>query len=254
LDVAACRGNSGKPERPKANHHLWPPIFQIRPEGQHATRHTSGENGVNPYLILILIALLYTLVVGGLSALRREGLSLQFAIEVIVVASLLIGLSLISGEAMHPVLFLAVIYLVSMRARLLVDLGNLLARRGYHNWATKVYHLALNSRPDDSGRQIVTLNQAVHRLKQGQLTDATAMLEGLVADSQNPLGPKYEAAARYNLGVAYRRQGKEAKATVEFNKVIDVMPGSVYASGAQIALEKGKRQKETSENADPDQP
>jgi tetratricopeptide (TPR) repeat protein len=209
---------------------------------------------VNPHLLLILIALFYVLVAGGLSTLRREGLSFQFAVEVIIVASLLVGLSLISGYAIHPVLFLTIIYLITMRVRLLADLGNLLAKRGYHNRASKVYHLALNLRPDNPGHQIVALNQAVHRLKQGQLTDAIAILEDLVADPQNALSPKYEAAARYNLGVAYRRQGKEAKATVEFNKVIDVMPGSVYASGAQIALDKGKRQKKATENADPDQP
>ena len=208
---------------------------------------------MNPHLLLILIALFYVLVAGGLSILRREGLSFQFAVEVIIVAGLLVGLSLITGYAIHPILFLAIIYLVTMRVRLLADLGNLLARRGYHNGATKVYHLALNSRPDNSGRQIIILNQAVHCLKQGQLTDAIAMLESLVTDSQSTLSPKYEAAARYNLGVAYRRQGKEAKATVEFNKVIDVMPGSVYASGAQIALDKGKRQKDTADSPESNQ-
>ena len=86
----------------------------------------------------------------------------------------------------------------------------------------------------------------MHRLRAGQLAQATADLEALLADPEHGLSPKHEAAARYNLGVAYRRQGNEARAVVEFNKVIDVMPGSLYASGAQIALEKGKRQKDNS--------
>jgi len=241
-------------------------------DGTRNTQYTQEESIVNPHLLLLLIALLYILVVGGLSALRREGSSLQFAVEVIVVAGLLVVFSLVTGQALHPIVFLIVIYLVTMRARLLVDLGNLLARRGYHHQATSMYNLALKSKPDgpsrqivllnqavqllllDSytnlwySRQIVLLNQAVQHLKQSQLTQAIAMLEDLLADPQSSLSPKHEAAARYNLAVGYRRQGNEAKAIVEFNKVIDVMPGSLYASGAQIALEKGKRQKETSDS------
>jgi tetratricopeptide (TPR) repeat protein len=200
---------------------------------------------VNPHLLLILIALLYLLIVGGLSALRREGFSLQFAVEVIVVAGLLVALSLVTGSVIHPVICLIVIYLVTMRARLLVDLGNLLARRGHHQQATNVYSLALQLRPDSPSRQIVSLNQAVGQLQRGQLAQAIAVLENLLTDSQHHLSPKYEAAARYNLAVGCRRQGNEAKAIVEFNKVIDVMPGSVYASSAQIALEKGKQQKKS---------
>jgi len=200
---------------------------------------------VNPHLLLTLIALLYILIVGGLSALRREGFSIQFAAETIVVAALLIGLSLTTGQSVHPIFYLIIIYLITMRARLTVDLGNLLARRGYHRQAGILYSLALRLWPDDPSRQIVKLNQAVHRLQQGRLAEATVALEGLLTDPQHPLSPKYEAAARYNLAVAYRRQGNETKAIVEFNKVIDVMPGSLYASRAQMALERERRQKET---------
>jgi len=202
---------------------------------------------VNPHLILVLIALLYILVVGGLSALRREGFSLQFAVEVILVASLLLAFSLLAGQPTHPVLYLGAIYVVTMRARLLVDLGNLLARWRHGAQAMSLYGLALKLWPDSTARQVVQLNQAVHRLRAGQLAQATADLEALLADPEHGLSPKHEAAARYNLGVAYRRQGNEARAVVEFNKVIDAMPGSLYASGAQIALEKGKRQKDSSD-------
>jgi len=198
---------------------------------------------VNPHLLLILTALLYLLIVGGLSALRREGFSLQFVFEVIAVSVLLVALSLATGSMVHPVIFLIVTYLVTMRARLLVDLGNLLARRGHHQQATNVYGLALQLKPDGTSRQIVSLNQAVGQLQQGQLTQAIAVLENLLTDSQHPLSPKHEAAARYNLAVGYRRHGNEAKAVVEFNKTIDVMPGSLYASSAQIALDKGKQPK-----------
>lgn len=200
---------------------------------------------MNPHLVLLLIALLYILIVGGLSMLRREGTSLQFVVEVIVVAGVLVILSLSIGQSLHPVLYLIIIYLITMRVRLMVDLGNLLAQRGHHSQASNLYNLALRLKPDGTGRQIVTLNQAVHHLKQGKLSEAITLLEQLLTDSQNSISPKHEAGARYNLAVAYRRRGNEAKAIVEFNKVIDVMPGSLYASGAQIALKKGRQQKET---------
>lgn len=202
---------------------------------------------MNPYLLLILIALLYILIFGGLSALRREGVSLQFAIEVILVACFLLALSLLAGQTIHPILYLIFIYLVTMRARLLVDLGNLLARREYHSPASSLYNLALKLKPDEPGRQVAVLNQAVHQLQQGQLAQAVAALEHLLADPQHHLSPKHEAAARYNLAVGYRRQGNEAKAIVEFNQAMDVMPGSLYASRAQMALEKGKRRPETTD-------
>lgn len=137
---------------------------------------------MNPYLVLLLIALLYILAAGGLSVLRREGFSLQLAVEVIVVAGLLVIFSLVTGQVIHPVPFLIVIYLLTMRARLMVDLGNLLARRGHHHQAANVYSLALRLKPDGPSRQIVRLNQAVHQLQQGQLAQATTMLEHLLAE------------------------------------------------------------------------
>lgn len=203
---------------------------------------------MNPHLLLILIALCYIVIVGGLAALRREGFSLQFALEVALITGLLVILSLLTGRAPHPVFSLILIYLVTMRARLLVDLGTMLARSGRARQAMGVYDLALKLKPDGPSRQVVLLNQAVYHLQQSQLPLAIAMLEHLVNEPQNQPGPKYEAAARYNLAVAYQRQGNDARAVVEFNKAIDAMPGSLYASRAQMALTKSKRQKETADS------
>jgi tetratricopeptide (TPR) repeat protein len=198
---------------------------------------------VNPHLLLILVALLYVFIVGSLGALRREGFSLQFAVEVLIAAAVLVLFAVLTAWAIHPIFFLALLYLVTMRSRLLVDLANFLARRGYGPQAASLYDLALKLKPDAIGRVVVLLNQGVHHLKQDKLLQAIALLKGLLADFEGGVGPKYEAAARYNLGVAYQRHGDEAKAIVEFNKVIDVMPGSLYSLGAQKALERGKRRK-----------
>jgi len=205
---------------------------------------------VNPYLLLLLIALLYTFLIGGLGALRREGFSLQFVVEVLIVTGVLVGLSSLAGGALHPVFFLALLYLITMRARLLVDLANALARRGNHAQAGALYATALRLRPDAVSRLVVRLNQGVHHLKQGQLQEATTLLKGLLGDSTGDMAPKLEAGIRYNLGVAYQRQGEDAKAIAEFNQVIDVMPGSLYAMGAEKALQKGRRGKEPAAGKD----
>jgi Flp pilus assembly protein TadD len=198
---------------------------------------------VNPQLALVLVALLYVLLAGGLAALRREGFSLQFMFEVLILTGLMVGLSLLSGWYLNPAIFLIIIYLLTMRSRWLVDLGNALARRGRHERAARLYDLALKLKPDAISRLIVVLNQGVHQLQRGQTSQAVSVLESLLARSEGDLSPKWQAAARYNLGVAHQRQGNQTKAVVEFNKAIDVMPGSLYAIGAQKALERGKQRK-----------
>ncbi len=196
---------------------------------------------MNPYILLVLVALLYTLVIGLLSTLRREGLSWQVAVEIVMAAAVLIGLSLAANRPMQPVLLVALLYLVTMRARLLVDLANLLARRGMVAPATRLYRLALGLKPDPISRLIAQLNQGVHMLKQNQITQAISQLQGLLPAFDTLSSPKYEAAVRYNLAVAYQRHGEDAKAVIEFNQVIDLMPGSLYSVGAQKALDRGKR-------------
>ena len=70
----------------------------------------------------------------------------------------------------------------------------------------------------------------------------------LATDKRPRLGLKYEAACRYNLGYAYERNGDDAKAVVQYNEAIDVLPGSLYAKAAQAAL---KRRKKKSPSDDP---
>ena len=195
---------------------------------------------MDPLLLIVLAALIYILFVGGLAALRREGFSLRLAVETLILAALLVGISLIIGEAIHPIVCLIIIYLITMRSRLAIDLANVLSRRGYHSQAENLYTFVLKMGADRVSRQIVHLNQAVHSLKQDQPGETVEVLERLLADSQGNIGPKHEAAARFNLAVAYQRVGNDAKAIVEFNKVVDIMPSSVYGYGAKKALERGR--------------
>ena len=52
------------------------------------------------------------------------------------------------------------------------------------------------------------------------------------------LGVKYEAAAPFNLGVAYLRKNNNSMATIQFNEAIDTWPVSLYANQAEQALKR----------------
>jgi len=60
---------------------------------------------LNPYLVLAAIAAVYILVFGGLSLLRREGLSNQFALEVIGLTAIAMLVSQVAPVILNPVLF-----------------------------------------------------------------------------------------------------------------------------------------------------
>jgi len=200
--------------------------------------------GVNPYLILPLISLFFVLIFAGLSLLRHEGLSNQFALEVLILTGLALLLSWGLRVIIHPIFFLIFVYLVSMRSRLLVDVANPLSMRGKHQIAESLLRLALRLRPDAVTRLLVLINYSVTQLRQGKFEEAIEGSEEVLSAKQlGTLGPKYEAACRYNLGLAYLRAGEERKAVREFNEVMDLMPGSLYAVGARTALRKRKEAK-----------
>ena len=205
---------------------------------------------MNSYLILLLVAFLFILLFGGLSLLRREGLSNQFAMEVLALTALALLVSWGTGVPLHPLLFLTLIYLISMRSRLLVDLANFFLMRGNQGAAEYLYRLALRLAPDRATRLIVLINYGVLHLRRGNLAEAiTTLRKVLAAESQGHLGLKYEAACRYNLALAYRRAGEEAKAICEFNEVIRLLPTSPYAREAEVALERGRKKKAGSDEA-----
>jgi len=194
---------------------------------------------VSEYFLLLLVGFLYTVLFGGLSYFRREGLSGQFAIEALVLTFVASGLSFVSSYTIHPVLFLILLYVVTMRVRLLVDFGNSFASRGKHDMAIRFYMLAARLWPDRTNRLILQVNQAVLCLQQGLLEDAIRQFTEVLGQAGHGyLGVKYEAAAHYNLGVAFRRKGMPSQAVAEFNSAIDCWPVSLYAQGAQTALKQ----------------
>jgi tetratricopeptide (TPR) repeat protein len=194
---------------------------------------------IDPYLLLLLVAGLFILIFGGLSFFRREGLSLQFALESIVLTVLLVGGSRLIGTPISPFLFLILLYLVTMRSRLLVDVANLFASREQYNLAFPLYRLSLAWWPDAASRLIVLTNRGIAELHSRQTDAAIQTLEGVRnVDEQPPLGIKYEAACRYNLGLAYEQKEEWAQAATQYNQVIDLLPGSPYAQASQAGLKR----------------
>lgn len=204
--------------------------------------HYRLEVGVSNAVMLLLVGCAYVVLVGGLSLLRREGLSLRLAVESAIIIILAIGLVVVTGIQIHPVLFLLVLYLITMRVRLLVDLGSALAKNKRFPQAESLFKLASRLQPDQTGKLVIRVNQGTLLLQRGSLDEAIAVLRSVLDRSTHEyLGIKYEAAAHYNLGVAYLRKKSEAQATVEFNAVLEAWPASEFARRAASALEQNRR-------------
>lgn len=193
---------------------------------------------MNPHLLILLLSLVFILVFGGLPVLRREGLSLQLAVEVLVLTGLGIGASMLIGFRLDPILFFIFLYLIVMRCRLLVDLGNLLSTRGRHQLALSVYRLAMRLEPDFPVRLTALISYGAVLVRVGALEEAIRILEAVLEKGKERLQLKHESACHYNLGVAYMRLGRESRAVREFNEAIDVWPLSPYAQGARAALQR----------------
>lgn len=199
---------------------------------------------MNPHLLIVTVGLCYIVVFGGMSVIRREGLSTQFAFEVLGITALVEASALLTGTTVNPVLFLALIYLLSMRARLLVDLANLLSARGRQRDAISLLQTALSLFPDLTTRLIVLVNMGIVQLRRQNPESAQALFESVLEEAKGGgLGLKYEAACRYNLALALQRQGRQAEAVRQFNETIDVFPSSLYARAAEQALERRRQGK-----------
>ena len=193
-------------------------------------------------ILLLLEGFSFIVLFGVVSLLKREGLSRRFAIEGGIFTLVVSGLTASTGFQTHPVLFLILIYLFTMRVRVLVDLGNIFAKRGQFEQADKLYDLADKLWPDATNRLILQVNQGTSLLQQKKLDEAIAIFNAILEQAgQGYLGVKYEAATHYNLGVAYLRKNMDARASIAFNAVIDTWPTSMYARRAEIALEKHRR-------------
>ena len=192
---------------------------------------------MHPFLLILLIGLLYLLGFGALSFMRRQGMSTRFAVEGLIVTIAFAALAYFSVP-IHPILFFIVLYLVTMRVRLLVDLGNWFTSRKRYDQALGLFRLALRLGADTVSRQIVLINRGVTQLLMQEPEAARLTLEEALADESARAGARYLSAGYYNLGLACRRTGREAEAVRHFNQAIDAWPNSIYARAATKVLEK----------------
>lgn len=204
---------------------------------------------MHPSLLILFIGLLYVLGFGVLSFMRRQGLSTRLAIEGLIITAAGAVLVLASVPV-NPILFLIVIYLVTMRVRLLVDLGNWLTSRRRYEEALALSRFALRLGPDGVSRQIVLINRGVTQLRMQEPEEAYLTLKAALIDERIRAGAKYLAAGYYNLGLACRRTGREAEAIRHFNESIDTLPTSIYAHGARQALKKRQTPEDSEETTE----
>jgi tetratricopeptide (TPR) repeat protein len=190
---------------------------------------------MTPSFLVFLVGLLYVVIFWTLSLLRRERLSNQFAYEGLGLTGIAFAAVHWGGMAFHPIYFLILIYLITMRARLLVELGNLLAKSGSQRSALALYRLALNLFPDSSSRLIALINVGAAYLHQGRPDLAIHVLENAKAHISKQLSPKHAAGCCYNLGMAYRRTRRIADALRQFTEVGDIYPMSMFARLAEKA-------------------
>jgi tetratricopeptide (TPR) repeat protein len=188
-------------------------------------------------LLLLFEGFLFTAFFGSFSWLRREGLPGQFAVEAIAITLVISGMSAVTGYPIDPLLFLVVLYLLTLRVRLLLDLANIFAAHRNFSIADRLYRYAGHLWPDPEGRLMIRINQVALRLQQGSLEEAIAGLKELIQQiKRDGMGIRFASAVHYNLGIAYRLKRLETQAVSEFNTVLETWPASEYARRAASAL------------------
>lgn len=197
---------------------------------------------MDPNLLLATVGLAYVGVFGLLAILRREGVSTQFIAEGLALTALIAGAGYLTGSTTNPILFIAALYLITMRARLLVDLANVLSNRGRQRNAIAMLQVGLRLYPDFQTRMIILVNMAMIQLRRENPQSAVDLLTSVLNQAQDGgLGFQLEAAAHYHLGLAYQRLNEDAKAVREFRRATEAFPGSPFAKAARTALEQRRK-------------
>jgi tetratricopeptide (TPR) repeat protein len=190
-------------------------------------------------LIILIVGALFLAGFTGLTLARRQKPSLRFLIEGGIITALGVAAAP-AGVALNPILFLVILYLLTMRVRLLVDAGNFLTARKKYKASLSLFRLALRLGPDTASRQIVLINRGVAQLRMGEAETAYFSLKAVLLDEEVRLAARYLAAGYYNLGVACLRTGRPQEAASHFRKAVEILPGSIYAYAAEQALKRGE--------------
>jgi hypothetical protein len=189
------------------------------------------------WLVTLLAGALFLGCFTGLTLLRRQKPSIRFLVEGGVLTAAAVALGVFVGP-LHPILFLVILYLVTMRVRLLVDLSNVLTGRRRFRAALAVQGFAMRLGPDLASRQIALISRGVTQLRMEEPQAAYFTLQGVLLGEQVKLAVREQAAGFYNLGVACERTNHPQEAERCFRAAIEAMPSSIYALGADKALKR----------------
>lgn len=192
---------------------------------------------IQPWLATLLVGALFLATFTGLTLLRRQRPSVRFLVEGGILTAAAVVLCVFVGPV-HPILFLVVLYLVTMRVRLLVDLSNVLAGRKRFRAALAVTGFGLRLGPDPVSRQVALISRGVTQLRMGEPQAAYFTLKGVLVDEAVKPAARDQAAGFYNLGVACERTNRPQEADRCFRAAIEAMPSSIYALGAEKALKR----------------
>ncbi len=204
-------------------------------------------------LMVPFVGLLYTLSFGLLPLLRREGLSRRFLVESLCLTAAAGALVLLGGVPLHPIAFLVILYLFTMRIRILADLASGMARRGKMKGARRLFGLTRKLGPDPVGVMILELNEAACFLKEGDPERAVSILRGIIEKAPaSGLGVKHLSACHFNMGIAYWRMKMIPEAGTSFEAVMDIWPASVIARRAESALTKLRQSIEGAKDSEVD--
>ena len=192
--------------------------------------------------LVLLVALLFIIFFGGLALVRREPLPIRFALECLGLTALAYLIYWATRYLISPVLFLLILYIVTMRAQILTDAGTFLARRGNFKMAERFYNLAQRVGVGDAAKCVARINIGTCYLKEGRLKESVDVLRAVAEEAdKGQMGPKHEAACRYNLGLALMRSGKTAEGIHQLSEVIELLPASMYAVGARSELKRHRQ-------------
>jgi tetratricopeptide (TPR) repeat protein len=203
---------------------------------------------MDPHLLVLIVGLSYTVVFGLMAILRREGVTTQFILETVIITVLVAGGGYFTNSPANPILFIVFLYILTSRSRLLVDLANILSNRGRQRDAINTLQVALRLYPDKPTRLIVMVNMGIVQLRRENPESARMLLETVLEEAQDGgLGIRHKAACYYNLGLAFRRLGKENQAVRYFTQATEAFPGSPYGKAAETAIEERRWDKKNKE-------
>ncbi|MGD8815524.1 MAG: tetratricopeptide repeat protein, partial [Anaerolineales bacterium] len=134
------------------------------------------------------------------------------------------------------------LYLLTMRARLMIDWARLLIRRDRGPMAIDVLEIAQRMLPDKPARILIALYTGVAHLRSQDAPTAKTHLEKtLEMAAKGGLSSRNRTVCLYFLGHAHRLQGQTTEAKRSFREARDLMPKSPYAKAAAEALKEMRK-------------